>query len=297
MYNQALTTLIEVADSGSFLRASEKLYISAPAVMKQMNQLEQHIGLPLLVRTNQGVQLTEAGKSLYKDAKEIIRLSREAVERAYKAQKIGHSVVRVGTSALYPCKPLMELWNVVSDRHPGFRLKVVAFTDTATETAFSNIGKKYDLMIGPHNSVNTASFSEFLPLGGYRFCVAVPWSHPLSGKKSVKFDDLHGERLLMQAPGNSPINDRIRNEIQSSHPQITIVDLPHHYDLDAFNLCAEEEGLLLSLDAWKEVHPSLATIPLQTEETIPYGILSSSQPSPETRQLMDILREVVRPER
>ncbi len=117
----------------------------------------------------------------------------------------------------------------------------------------------------------------------------------LRASEMVKFDDLHGERLLMQAPGNSPINDRIRNEIQSSHPQITIVDLPHHYDLDAFNLCAEEEGLLLSLDAWKEVHPSLATIPLQTEETIPYGILSSTQPSPETRQLMDILREVVRP--
>lgn len=86
MYNQTLNTFIEVADCGSFLKASEKLYISPTAVMKQMNQLEQHIGLPLIIRTNQGIHLTDAGKSIYKDAKAIIGYSRESIERAYKTQ-------------------------------------------------------------------------------------------------------------------------------------------------------------------------------------------------------------------
>ena len=78
MYNQYLTTFIEVADCGSFLKASEKLYISPTAIMKQMNLLEQHLGLSLMIRTNQGVRLTDAGKSIYKDAKAIIQYSREA---------------------------------------------------------------------------------------------------------------------------------------------------------------------------------------------------------------------------
>lgn len=149
MYNQTLNTFIEVADCGSFLKASEKLYISPTAVMKQMNQLEQHIGLPLIIRTNQGVRLTDAGKSIYKDAKAIIQYSRESIERAYKTQKTAHAVIRVGTSALYPCQILMDLWNSICDRHPHFKLKVVPFEDTSTTTAFSNIGRKYDLIIGP----------------------------------------------------------------------------------------------------------------------------------------------------
>lgn len=128
--------------------------------MKQMNQLEQHIGLPLIIRTNQGIHLTDAGKSIYKDAKAIIGYSRESIERAYKTQKMKHAIIRVGTSALYPCQILMDLWNSICDRHPHFKLKVVPFEDTSTTTAFSNIGRKYDLIIGPRNSVNTAKFTK-----------------------------------------------------------------------------------------------------------------------------------------
>lgn len=293
MYNQALNTFIEVADCGSFLKASEKLYISPTAVMKQMNQLEQHIGLSLLVRTNQGVRLTDAGASFYKDAKTIIQYSREAIDRAYKAQNAGYAVVRVGTSALYPCHLLTDLWSRVSDRYPHFRLKVIPFEDTATETAFSNIGKKYDLMIGAHDSIITSRFSSFLKLGQYHFCLAMPKSHRLSRVEIISCEDLHGETLMMQAPGNSPVNDRIRDSLKREHPDVAIVDVPRHYDLEVFNQCAENGCLLLSLDAWKEVHPSLVTVPFAVEETIPYGILSAAKPSPETVRFLDIIRVVV----
>ncbi len=149
MYNQALHTFIEVADCGSFLKASEKLFISPTPIMKQMNLLEQHIGLSLMIRTNQGIVLTSAGKSIYKDAKGIIQYSKEAIARANMAQMAGQVPVRVGTSALYPCKVLMDLWNSISDRYPLFKMKIIPFEDTSTRTAFSNIGKKYDLIIGP----------------------------------------------------------------------------------------------------------------------------------------------------
>lgn len=293
MYNAALNTFIEVADCGSFLKASEKLYISPTAIMKQMNLLEQHIGLPLMIRTNQGIHLTDAGKSIYKDAKAMIQYSREAIDRAYKAQKIGHAIIRIGTSALYPCNILMDLWSSVSDKYPHFKLKVVPFEDTSTQTAFADIGKKYDLIIGPHNSVNTAKFSDFLELGRYHFCLAMPKPHQLSGKKSISYKDLYGERLLMQVRGNSPINDKIRNEIEKNHPRITIIDVPRHYDLEVFNRCSEDGCILLSLDTWREVHPSLVTIPFEVNDTIPYGILSSSEPSSETMKFLDIIRSLI----
>ena len=54
MYNQQIKTFITVADCGSFSKAAEKLFITTVSVMKQVNALENHIGVKLLVRTNHG---------------------------------------------------------------------------------------------------------------------------------------------------------------------------------------------------------------------------------------------------
>ena len=66
MYNPQLETFICVVDSGSFNKAAEKLYISPPAVIKQMNLLEETLGIQLFIRTHRGLSLTEAGKSFYR---------------------------------------------------------------------------------------------------------------------------------------------------------------------------------------------------------------------------------------
>lgn len=62
MYNSLLTAFVRVADSGSFNKAAEALYVSPPAVMKQINALETHLDMKLLERTNHGVRLTPAGQ-------------------------------------------------------------------------------------------------------------------------------------------------------------------------------------------------------------------------------------------
>lgn len=73
MYNPQLETFLQVAESGSFNKAAEKMFISPPAVIKQINLLEESLDLQLFVRTHRGLVLTEAGKSLYQDAKYIIQ--------------------------------------------------------------------------------------------------------------------------------------------------------------------------------------------------------------------------------
>lgn len=69
MYNPQLDTFICVVEAGSFSKAAEELYISAPAVIKQINSLENSLNLQLFERTHRGLIITEAGKSLYQDAK------------------------------------------------------------------------------------------------------------------------------------------------------------------------------------------------------------------------------------
>ena len=87
MYNPQLETFLCVVECGSFNKAAEKLYISPPAVIKQINLLEENLDLQLFVRTHRGLQLTEAGKSLAQDAKYIIQYCKDSVTRAKNAMK------------------------------------------------------------------------------------------------------------------------------------------------------------------------------------------------------------------
>lgn len=85
MYNPQLDTFLVVADCKSLSKAAAKLFITPAAVMKQMNALECHIGMKLIKRSNQGIMLTTAGESIYKDTKKIMRESQRAIERAKAA--------------------------------------------------------------------------------------------------------------------------------------------------------------------------------------------------------------------
>ena len=64
MLNPNLKTFLCVADCGSFNRAAEKLSLSPPSVMKQINALEKHLELKVLERTSQGIRLTELGGTM-----------------------------------------------------------------------------------------------------------------------------------------------------------------------------------------------------------------------------------------
>lgn len=60
------------------------MFISATAVMKQINQMEAKLDMQLFERTPKGLLLTPAGKSYYRDAKFMIRYAQEAKTRAEK---------------------------------------------------------------------------------------------------------------------------------------------------------------------------------------------------------------------
>lgn len=76
MYNPQLDTFICVVEAGSFSKVADKLYISPPAVIKQINSLENNLGVQLFARTHRGLVVTAAGESLYQDAKYMVNYSK-----------------------------------------------------------------------------------------------------------------------------------------------------------------------------------------------------------------------------
>lgn len=291
MINDLLNTFIHVVDLGSFSKAAEKLYISSTAIMKQMNVLEGYVGVPLLIRTNHGVQATDAGNSFYYDAKFLMQYSENAIVRAQQAANKNSPIIRIGNSVLNPCKPLLDLWNNISPIYPHFKIKIVPFDDAEVQTVYQKIGREFDVMIGAYERANGADYFNDFKLGEYRFCVAVSREHPLAEKEMISVSDLYGERLVMIKPGNSPSIDEIRRYLLAEHQGIQIKDTPQHYDIDLFNLCEERGAFLLTLDGWKDVHPSLVTIPVDWAYSISYGILYSLEPSNNLQLFLNALQE------
>lgn len=291
MYHPFLKTFLTVADCGSFLKASEELFLSPPAIMKQMNALEKYLGLTLLERTNQGIRLTKGGESLYQDAKDIIRICDESVIRALR--KEGRHTIRIGTSLLYPGTILMELWNRLSETHPEFRLKLVPFEDSETASAASVVGKKCDLVIGAFDATRDCGDSAFMQLGSFPFAIAMSYSHPLAKRKLLSPSDLAGQKLLMMKEGNSPRNDEVRRLLTEIVPTLAIADVPFHYGAEEFNRAEEEGCLLLTLTGWKNVHPSLVTIPFDVDIRLPYGIIYPRHPGISVALFLEVMKGAI----
>ena len=295
MYNHMLNTFIAVADCGSFTKASERLYISPTAVMKQMNALESHLDLKLIKRTTSGVRLTAAGTLIYQDAKFIIDYSGKSIAGARAAMHLNDTTFCIGTSLLNPAKPFMDLWYRVNQDFSEYKLHLVPFEDNheGILAEIEQLGKKFDFLIGVCDSREWLRRCNFLSLGRYKKMIAVSREHRLSGKKSIVVEDLYGETLMMVRQGDSGVNDFLRNDLEKHHPQIHIEDTPLFYDLSVFNRCAETGNVLLTLECWQKVHPSLVSIPVDWDYSIPYGLLYSLDAPKDVLKFVETVRKII----
>ena len=288
MYHPLLDTFIAVADSGSFNKAAERLFLSPTAVMKQMNALETHLSLRLIDRTQSGIRLTEAGRRIYEDAKFIMDYSRKSIAGAKALADASRKTFCVGTSLLNPAKPFVDLWYSLNQQFPDYKLHLVPFEDdhNGILSEISGLGEKFDFLIGVCDSKAWMSLCNFLPLGRYKKMIAVRRGHPLAAKSKLTFSDLYGQTLMMVQKGDSGINDFLRNDITLHHPKIKIEDTPPFYDMSVFNRCAETDNVLLSIECWMDVHPGLVTIPVEWDYSIPYGILYALSPPEDVEEFI-----------
>ena len=186
MYSRELITFITVADQGSFLKAAQELYTTPASVMNQMNKLEGLIGVRLMDRTNQGIRLTAAGRSIYQDAKQMIDFADEAVKKARQLAAAEQNVIRIGTSIMRPCKRLIDLWAEVDDGSLPFQLRIVPFDDdpAGLDCVLSALGNQIDCFVGPCDSMEWRKQHSILLLDSLPCRVAVPRKHPLAKKKA-----------------------------------------------------------------------------------------------------------------
>lgn len=293
MFNPLLTAFVRAVDCGSFSKAAEKLFISPTAVMKQVNALEEHLGLRLLDRMPRGIRLTPAGEVIYRDARFLFDCSRRSIDSARRAMEAESRVFRVGTSLLNPARPFMDLWYRVGRQFPDYKLQLVPFEDNHDGILgeIGSLGEKFDFFMGVCDSKLWLGKCRFLALGECRKLVAVPRDHRLAGRERLAVSDLYGETLMMVKEGDSGANDRIRADLTRDHPAIRIEDTPQFYDITVFNRCAQTGNVLLILDCWQEVHPALVPIPVDWDYALPYGLLYALEPAEAVERFVAAVEE------
>ena len=294
LYDPHLALFLRVAELGSFSKAAQALFITPSAVIKQINLLENELGVRLFERSHRGLRLTPAGESLQEDAPLLIRHGRDAAARAIAAMEAGTDVIRIGTSPMTPADVLLELWPKLSELLPDLKFQLIPFDNTPENARMilKNLGKGIDVVAGPFDE-SLLHYRECrgLELSRERLCVSFSVNHPLAQKKRLAIRDLYGQELMMLLPGSMGSMDALRRDLEKNHPQIKIVDFPL-YNTGVFNACENGSRLLVTLERWKTVHPLMKTVRMGWKYEMPYGILHAETPSKTVARFLAALEKI-----
>ncbi|WP_338249168.1 LysR family transcriptional regulator [Dictyobacter halimunensis] len=130
-----LQIFYKVAQLQHFTRAAEALFISQPAVSKQIHELEKSLGQSLFTRTGQKVYLTEAGRLLYEYAERIFTLTAEAEIALDELQGLLRGHLSVGASTTIGTYLLPDLLGQYTSLYPQIHLSVKVENTSAIEEA------------------------------------------------------------------------------------------------------------------------------------------------------------------
>lgn len=282
MYNRRLETFIKIADCGSFSKAAEALYISPTAVIKQINLLERELEICLFERTHKGIRLTEAGKSIYDDAKYLIQYSKNSIIKAKKEMQKAEKIIRIGNSFMTPAQYIIELWPKLKEYCSDIKFKIVNY-DNSPENAreiLSNLGKNIDIVPGwfDDNLLNNNN-CDAIKLEDEELYCALPITHRLAFSDCIDLEDLPDETVMCIKRGWNKNIDVLRDEIQKKYPKIKIADI-QFFSIDSLNQAESKNCAVIGPIKWKNVNPLLKFVPMKTKCKLPFGIFHSKEPSP-----------------
>ena len=121
----AMETFVRVIDTGSFSGAARQMQIGQPAVSKAIAQLEDWLGVRLLLRSTRSLTPTEAGQNFYVRAKRALGEAEEAVLEARGAGAGLTGKLRVSASVCFARLHIMRQLSRFLEKHPDLELEMV----------------------------------------------------------------------------------------------------------------------------------------------------------------------------
>lgn len=111
-----------VAEEKNISKASEKLYVSQPAVSFSIRELEQELGQQLFIRKSKGVELTTFGKMLYQTIKDSVDKFEQAEILAKRFGKLEEGIVRIGACTSNVNQVVLNYLAEFASKYPNIQI-------------------------------------------------------------------------------------------------------------------------------------------------------------------------------
>ncbi|MFO8151966.1 LysR family transcriptional regulator [Thioalkalivibrio sp.] len=186
-----------VARLGSFSRAAEEIHVTQPAVSKQIRQLQQEVGLPLLEQIGRQVCLTDAGRELLATCSDWLdtwnRFEQSIAD--LKGLKQGRLRIAVVTTAKYF---MPRVLGPFCDRYPGIEVALeVINRNRLLERLGHNADDLYVMGVPPEGWE-----IESQPLLENNLVVVAPRTHRFVGRRRIPFTQLADETFIAREEGS-----------------------------------------------------------------------------------------------
>lgn len=189
-----------VAEEQNIGRAALRLHISQPPLTRQIQQLEDEVGALLFKRTSRGVELTDAGRVLYEDARNILAQADRAAERTHKAAqgRLGRIDVAIFGSGIFGVIP--QLLRRFRDEYPEVNI------------VLHSLNKEAQIDALRHHRITVAFNRLMRPVEGLcsetiltePLFVAVPSDSPLVARTAITIEELAPHPLVLFPTGSRP---------------------------------------------------------------------------------------------
>ncbi|GIU06702.1 MULTISPECIES: LysR family transcriptional regulator [unclassified Shewanella] len=183
-------TLLEV---GNYTRAAERLHLTQPTLTKMIQRLEEHLEQPLLIRNNQKVIATEAGRLLQNSAKQIVGQWHRLQEEMNSLNGLQTGQLRLGVCPMMG-EMVIDLLSQYRQRFPRIDVSIVELGGFAAEQALLN--DTLDLTFTALPTTHTQDFCSH-NLGGYPLFACLPKAHLLTKKASISWSDLADSPFIL----------------------------------------------------------------------------------------------------
>jgi DNA-binding transcriptional LysR family regulator len=190
-----LRYFVGVAETENVSRAALKLHISQPAISRQVRDLEDEIGLPLLERVGKSVKLTEAGRLFLNEARRILKHTDDAVQKVRVSGGKPVSELHVGDFPLATARMMPGLLRYYRKAMPNVQVKLHDWP-VEKEIAAVRKGQLQLAIIIPPLTGNWRRELRFEELLTACICLAVSCNHPFARRQAVSLAEAAREPFV-----------------------------------------------------------------------------------------------------
>jgi DNA-binding transcriptional LysR family regulator len=202
-----LRYFLAVAEEEHFGRGAKKVCVAQPAISRQIQQLEQELGVQLFRRSHNRVRLTEVGRYFMEKARVIINSMTLAVEETRHVNRAQNARIRVGyVDIAFYSGALPEKIRCFQEHNPGLKVELIPGTSVEQtallESGDIDVGLIYQEPIG-------SSRLDSRKLSTEPLVVAVHQDNKFARRSCVSLSELSGEPFVWF--------DRIQNPTLFDH--------------------------------------------------------------------------------